>query len=211
MKKWSFFIVVLFVLASLVGVTSCGKKKPVDKRKEVAQLVQKGNYRLAKQHLITLRGNYPNDKMLQELERKVDIQLAQEAYKKYFEEARKKDTWKGWIEAMIRIKKVENSDKKMVNEQIRKAAEKCIDAGAKQLKDGALLGLLKKLEIRYQVISHKDRLMYITMFHKEGRFPLKDWKDTFVSKYPELMDEAGEKFLGYPHPTPEQIKANKKQ
>jgi hypothetical protein len=41
--------------------------------------------------------------------------------------------------------------------------------------------------------------MYITLFSKEGRFPLKEWKDTFLSKYPELFDEKG-MFVGYPRP-----------
>lgn len=181
-------------------LTSCGEKE-VDKRQEVAQLVEKGEFRIAKQKLITLRSNYPNDMVLQKLEKTVDIEIAKEAYAKYLKKAQKEDTWKGWINAMIKIKRMENSDKKMVNKTIRECAQKCVDAGARQLKDGKLLGLLKKLVIRYQVISHKERLMYITMFHQEGRFPLKEWIGTFVTDYPELMDENQEKFIGYPPPT----------
>ena len=63
-----------------------------------------------------------------------------------------------------------------------------------------LLALLDQLVQRYQVITINDRLMYITMFVKEGRFPLKEWKDTFITKYPELMDEETEEFLGWPRP-----------
>jgi hypothetical protein len=134
------------------------------------------------------------------------MELAKADYKRYLKAAQEKDTWKAWIGAMIKIKKIENADKEMVSKTIKEAAEKCVDAGARQLKDEQLLGLLKKLVIRYQVITHRERLMYITMFHQEGRFPIKEWKDTFVTNYPELMDENGEKFIGYPHPTKDQLK-----
>ena len=102
---------------------------------------------------------------------------------------------------MIKIKEVENINKEMVNSWIKRAAEKCVDAGARDLKDELLLGLLdKKLVQRYQVITRNDMLMYITMFVKEGRFPLKEWQDTFITNYPELMDEETEKFVGWPRP-----------
>ena len=101
---------------------------------------------------------------------------------------------------MIRIKKVENINTEMVNGWIKRAAEKCVDAGAKSLNDGMLLALLDQLVQRYQVITMNDRLMYITMFVKEGRFPLKEWADTFTTKYPELMDEETDKFVGWPRP-----------
>lgn len=195
-------LVLLGMTVLLVGFifTSCEEKK-VDKRQEVTQLVEKGEFRIAKQKLITLRSNYPNDTVLQKLEKKVDIEIAKEAYAKYLKKAQELDTWKGWINAMIKIKRMENSDKEMVNKTIRDCAQKCVDAGARQLNDGKLLGLLKKLVIRYQVITHKERLMYITMFHQEGRFPLKEWQGKFVTDYPELMDENQEKFIGYPPPT----------
>jgi len=206
MKKLTLLIFSTFIIASVgVMLTSCGEKK-VDKRQEVSQLVEQGNFRIAKQKLITLRSNYPNDLTLQKLEKKVDMELAKADYKRYLKAAQEKDTWKAWIGAMIKIKKIENADKEMVSKTIKEAAEKCVDAGARQLKDEQLLGLLKKLVIRYQVITHRERLMYITMFHQEGRFPIKEWKDTFVTNYPELMDENGEKFIGYPHPTKEQLK-----
>jgi len=198
MKRLTLLVCTAFIIMTLgVTVTSCAKKK-VDKRQEVSQLVEKGNFRIAKRKLITLRSNYPNDTTLQKLEKKVDIELAKADYKRYLQSAQEKDTWKAWIGAMIKIKRIENADKEMVATTIKKAAVKCVDAGARQLKDDQLLGLLKKLVIRYQVITHKERLMYITTFHQEGRFPLKDWKDTFISKYPELMD--GDKFVGYPRP-----------
>jgi hypothetical protein len=49
--------------------------------------------------------------------------------------------------------------------------------------------------------------MYITMFVKEGRFPLKEWHDTFVTKYPELMDEETDKFVGWPRPAKQEAPA----
>ena len=196
MRK-SVLIMVVFAMFLAFSAVSCGEKKTVDERANVKEL---GEYQQAKAKLVTLRGQYPNDQELTELNRQVDEKIAESFYQKYWDEAEKKGDYNAWIEAMIRIKNVENINKEMVNGWIKRAAEKCVDAGAKSLNDGQLLGLLEKLVQRYQVITINDRLMYITMFVKEGRFPLKEWKDTFLTKFPELMDEDTEEFLGWPRP-----------
>jgi hypothetical protein len=198
MKKLILIIMILSV--SVLFVLSCTEKKPVDRREQVSQMVEKGQYREAKQILITLRGQYPNDQQLIDLARTTDEAIAKEFYEAYWQEAEEAGGFQDWIAAMIKMKKVENTNREMVDEWIKKATEKCIDAGAKQLDDGKLLGLLNQLVQRYQVISHNDRLMLITMFVKEGRFPLKEWKDTFLTKYQELMDMDKEEFVGFPRP-----------
>lgn len=197
----------LLVLILIVGLTgfifsSC-QKQTVDERAEVQELVDKGEYALAKQKLISLRGLYPNDRKLIELEKICDKKTAESEYKKYWDEAEKTNDPMDWIQAMLKIKKIENSNKKMVDEWIKKATDRCISAGAEKYKDGKLLGLLNKLTLRYQVITPNDRLMYITMFVKEGRFPIKEWEGTFIKKYPELMDPETGKFVGYPRPQEE--------
>jgi len=199
MKKTLLIIMILFVSVSTVTV-SCTEKKTVDQRELVAQMVQDGKYREAKQILITLRGQYPNDQQLIELAKTTDENIAKEHYEMYWQEAEEAGGYQDWIAAMIKMKKVENTNREMVDEWIKKATEKCIDAGAKQLDDGKFLGLLNQLVQRYQVLSHNDRLMLITMFVKEGRFPLKEWKDTFLTKYQELMDMDKEEFVGFPRP-----------
>lgn len=197
MKK---FLVLFAVIALFSGFFYSCAEKPVDKRELVKELVEKGDYQQAKVILIGLRGQYPNDQTLVDLVKEVDEKIAENFYKQYWEEAEQGGGPEDWIKAMIKIKKVENVNKDMVNSWIKKASEKCIDTGAKKLNDGLLLGLLDKLVQRYQVISHNDRLMYITMFVKEGRYPIKEWKDTFITKYPELMDPDTEEFLGWPRP-----------
>ncbi|HNW82741.1 MAG TPA: hypothetical protein PKG52_07615 [bacterium] len=199
MRK-SVFLLIIISLLSTTAFFSCSKEQPIDRKQLVAELVAKGEYSKAKLELVTLRGLYPNDQSLVDLSRQCDEKLAEDLYKKYWEKAEKSDNYDGWIEAMINIKKVENINHETVDSLIKKAAEKCVDAGAKKLSDGLLLGLLDKLVQRYQVISPNDRLMYITMFVKEGRFPLKEWKDTFTTKFPELMDPDTEEFVGWPRP-----------
>ncbi|MGI6393746.1 MAG: hypothetical protein ACOX2F_03270 [bacterium] len=198
MKK---LVGLLIVVALFTGLFySCAEKKVVDKRELVKELVDKEEFQQAKVMLIGLRGQYPNDQTLTDLAKHVDEKIAEGFYKQYWEEAEKGGGHDDWIKAMIKIKERENINKEMVADWIKKAAEKCIDAGAKNLNDGLLLGLLDKLVQRYQVITHHDRLMYITIFVKEGRFPLKEWKDTFLTKYSELMDVDTEEFLGWPRP-----------
>lgn len=197
MKKLFVFLLIVCVLFGLFY--SC-TEKVVDKRELVKELVDKGEYRDAKVMLIGLRGQYPNDQTLTDLAKQVDEKIAENFYKQYWEEAEQGGTAEDWIKAMIKIKNVENLNKEMVEGWIKRASEKCVDAGAKKLSDGLLLGLLDKLVQRYQVISHNDRLMYITMFVKEGRFPLKEWKDTFMTKFPELLDPETEEFIGWPRP-----------
>jgi len=203
MKKLLVFMLVMG-LACLM-FSSC-QKQTVDKRAEVQQLVDKGEYSLAKQKLISLRGLYPNDKKLTELEKICDKKTAESYYKKYWDEAEKTNDPMDWIEAMLKIKKIENNNKKMVDDWIKKATDRCISAGAEKYKDAKLLGLLNKLTLRYQVITPNDRLMYITMFVKEGRYPIKEWEGTFLKKYPELMDPDTGKFVGYPKPQKEEKK-----
>ena len=197
MKKLFVFLLIVCVFFGLFY--SC-TEKVVDKRELVKELVDKGEYRDAKVMLIGLRGQYPNDQTLTDLAKQVDEKIAENFYKQYWEEAELGGTAEDWIKAMIKIKNVENLNKEMVEGWIKRASEKCVDAGAKKLSDGLLLGLLDKLVQRYQVISHNDRLMYITMFVKEGRFPLKEWKDTFLTKFPELLDPETEEFIGWPRP-----------
>lgn len=195
--------VVMIAAVLLIGagaaLPACSGEKETDRRAEIQRLMEQGQYGPAKQLLIALRSNYPNDQQLLELERACDTKIAEQKYSEIWKEAEAKDDWQEWIKAMIRIKEVENFNRDMVKEWIQKATQKTIDAGARQLNDEELLGLLNKLYIRYQVISDKDRLMYITLFHNEGRFPLKEWQDTFATKYPELLDEKGN-FVGYPRP-----------
>lgn len=207
MKRSFILFVSIFALVFSVALTSCSESKPVDKRALVKELVAKGDYQAAKAELVTLRGQYPNDQTLTELNMQVDEKLAESFYEKYFQEAEAEGTHEGWIKAMIKIKKVENINKDMVNSWIKKATEKCIDTGAKKLSDEKLIGLLNQLFQRYQVITNNDVLMYITMFVKEGRFPLKEWHDTFVTKYPELMDEETDKFVGWPRPAKQEAPA----
>jgi len=200
MRK-SVLIMVVFAMFLSFSAVSCGEKQTVDEKANVKELVAKGDYQQAKMKLVTLRGQYPNDQELTELNRQVDEKIAESFYQKYWDEAEQKGDYEAWIKAMIKIKEVENINKEMVNSWIKRAAEKCVDAGARDLKDELLLGLLdKKLVQRYQVITRNDMLMYITMFVKEGRFPLKEWQDTFITNYPELMDEETEKFVGWPRP-----------
>lgn len=198
MKKLLFLLVIVFLMSAFF--CSCSQEQPVDRRQLVTDLVAKGDYARAKQELVSLRGLYPNDQVLIELSKKCDEKTAEILYKKYWEEAEKTNSADNWIRAMIKIKKVENINKEMVNIWIKRATEKCVDAGAKKLNDGLLLALLNKLVQRYQVISSNDRLMYITMFVKEGRFPLKEWQDTFTTKFPELMDSDTGEFVGWPKP-----------
>ncbi len=198
--KRSLLIILILIVSVLFSAVSCTKKQQVDRKELVAQMVEEGKYREAKQLLITLRGQYPNDPKLIELARRTDENIARELYELYWEEAEEKGGYKDWIAAMIKMKKVENTNRDMVNEWIEKATQKCIDAGEKQLDDAKLLGLLNQLVQRYQVISHNDRLMLITMFVKDGRFPLKEWKDTFLTRYQELMDMDTEEFVGFPRP-----------
>lgn len=197
MKK---FLTLFVIMALFSGFFYSCAEKQVDKRELVKELVEKGDFQQAKVVLIGLRGQYPNDQTLTDLAKQVDEKIAENFYKQYWEEAEKGGTAEDWIKAMIKIKNVENLNKDMVDNWIKKASEKCVDAGAKKLNDGLLLGLLDKLVQRYQVITHHDRLMYITMFVKEGRFPLKEWKDTFITKYAELMDPETEEFIGWPRP-----------
>lgn len=198
MKKAVLLLIIVSFMAGFFF--SCTKEQPIDRKQLVAELVAKGEYSKAKLELVTLRGLYPNDQSLVDLSRQCDEKLAESLYKQYWDEAEKTDTYDSWIAAMIKIKKVENINTEMVNGWIKRAAEKCVDAGAKKLNDELLLGLLEKLVQRYQVISPNDRLMYITMFVKEGRYPLKEWKDTFITKFPELMDPDTEEFVGWPKP-----------
>ncbi len=204
MKKVLFVIMILSVSVSLL--VSCAEKKKVDPRERVFQLYEDGEYREAKQLLVSLRGRYPSNQQFIELAKKTDHKLATEAYEAYWKAAEEAGGYQDWIAAMIRIKRVENTDREMVNDWIKRATEKCIDAGAEQLDDAKLLGLLNQLMQRYQVITHNERLMYITMFVKEGRFPIKEWKDTFLTRYPELMDVDTEKFVGFPRPAPAEKK-----
>jgi hypothetical protein len=180
-------------------VPSCSGKQETDRREEVQKLMDQGQFGPAKQLLIALRSNYPNDQQLVDMEHLCDTKNAEQKYDAIWKEAEAKDDYQEWIKAMIRIKEIENFNRDMMKDLIRKATQKTIDAGARQLKDDELLGLFNKLFMRYQVISEKDRLMYITMFYNEGRFPLKEWQDTFVTKYPELLDDKGN-FVGYPRP-----------
>lgn len=205
-------LLVLLIVISMACVvfSSCEKKKTVDKRVEVQQLVEKGEYSLAKQKLIALRGQYPNDQKLIALEKECDTKVAESYYKKYWAEAEKTNNPKDWIAVMLKIKKIENNNTKMVDEWIKKATDKCIAAGAEKFNDAKLLGLLNKLTLRYQVITPNDRLMYITMFVKEGRFPIKEWEGTFLKKYPELMDPDTGEFVGYPKPEKKETKGKKK-
>lgn len=198
MKRMFFLLIAIIMLLGIFS--SCAEKKVVDRRDLVKELVEKGDFQKAKVELIGLRGQHPNDQTLTDLAKQVDEKIAEIFYKQYWEEAEKGGNSEDWIKAMIKIKNVENLNKEMVNSWIKKASEKCVDSGAKKLNDGLLLGLLEKLVQRYQVISHNDRLMYITMFTKEGRFPLAEWKDTFTTKFPELMDPETEEFVGYPRP-----------
>ena len=70
MKK--LLVLILIIGLSFLFLGSCAKEKTVDKRVEVQQLVDKGDYTLAKQKLISLRGLYPNDKKLIALEKECD-------------------------------------------------------------------------------------------------------------------------------------------
>ncbi len=197
--KRALVVVVMAMVVCVWLFPGCSGKQETDRRADVQKLVEQGQFGPAKQLLIALRSNYPNDQQLMEMERTCDIKIAEQKYDAIWKEAEAKDDYQEWIKAMIRIKEIENFNRDMVKDRIQKATQKAIDAGARQLKDDELLGLLNKLYMRYQVISDKDRLMYITMFYNEGRFPIKEWQDTFTSKYPELLDDNG-KFVGYPRP-----------
>lgn len=206
MKK-SVVLMMLLALLFAVCATSCGEKKPVDKKALVKELIEKGEYQQAQAELVILRGQYPTDPDLIAFNKLADEKLAEISYQKYWDEAAEANTFKSWVEAMIKIKKVENINKEMVNGWIKRAAEKCVDASAKEFDDAKLLGALEKLVQRYQVITPNDRLMYITMFVKEGRFPLHEkdeeggtWEDYFTKKFPELMDDETGKFVGWPRP-----------
>lgn len=199
MKRMTLGIMAVTIVACAWLLCACSGKQDTDRREEVQKLVEQGQYAPAKQLIIALRSNFPNDQKLLELEHVCDAKIAEQKYNDIWKEAESKDDYQEWIKAMIRIKEVENFNRDMVKEWIQKATTKAIDAGARQLNDEELLGLLNKLYMRYQVISDKDRLMHITLFHNDGRFPIKEWQDTFVSKYPELLDEKGN-FVGYPRP-----------
>jgi hypothetical protein len=197
--KRALFVVIVAIVAGVWLFPACSGNNETDRRGEVQKLVDQGQFGPAKQLLIALRSNYPNDQQLVEMERMCDTKIAEQKYDEIWKEAEAKDDYQEWIKAMIRVKEIENFNRDEVKDRIQKATQKAIDAGARQLKDDELLGLLNKLYMRYQVISDKDRLMYITMFYNEGRFPIKEWQDTFTSKYPELLDEKGN-FVGYPRP-----------
>ncbi|HOW52592.1 MAG TPA: hypothetical protein PLV42_11190 [bacterium] len=199
MKRIMVMALAVLVVIGLLATAGCSGKQEGDRREEAQKLFEQGQFGPAKQLLIALRSNYPNDKQLLDLEHQCDAKIAEQKYDAIWKEAESKDDYQEWIKAMIRMKEVENFNRDMVKDRIQKATQKAIDAGARQLKDDELLGLLNKLYMRYQVISDKDRLMYITMFYNEGRFPLKEWKDTFISKYPELLDD-NNMFVGYPRP-----------
>jgi hypothetical protein len=139
MKK---LLVLLIVLSFFAGFFYSCAEKPVDKRELVKELVEKGEYQQAKVILIGLRGQYPNDQTLVDLVKEVDEKTAETYYKKYWEEAEQGGSPEDWIKAMIKIKKVENVNKDMVSNWIKKASEKCVDTGAKKLNDGLLLDSL---------------------------------------------------------------------
>lgn len=202
MKKSVLFLIILVSVAMLLSVAGCSQKK-VDPKEDLQQKIDKGMFKEAKQAIISIRSDYPNDQKVIELEKLVDAKIAEMEYQKLWSEAEAKNNYQEWIRVMIKVKAIENSNRDAVNEWIKKASTKTIDTAAKQLKDDELLGLLNLLVVRYQVLAAKDRLMYITMFFREGRFPIAEWKDTFISKYPELMDEKGN-FVGYPRPEKEQ-------
>jgi len=205
-KQLTFLIISALIFS--VAFVSCSEKK-VDKKTEVAQFMEQKSYLKAKQIIIALRSDFPHDKQLLSWEKTCDEFIAQSEYDKIWKKAEAKNSYKDWIKAMIKVKKVENSNKKMVDELIKKATLKTIESGASELKDGTLLGLLEKLQVRYMVITKKERLTWITKFFKEGRFPIKEWKDTFISKYPELLDEK-ENFVGFPQPEKKDTKDSKK-
>jgi predicted Zn-dependent protease len=102
MKKLLSTILILFVSVLLLTV-SCAEKKQVDKRELAAQLVEEGKYRDAKQLLVTLRGQYPNDPKLIELATRTDENIAKELYEIYWEEAEEAGRYQDWIAAMIKI------------------------------------------------------------------------------------------------------------
>ncbi len=207
MKRWLLIFVLL--LSIFACAVSCSEKK-VDKRAQAIQLVKKGEFRKAKNILIALRSNFPNDKTLIELERQCNENIAAGKYKNIWKKAEEKNTYKGWIRALKKIQAIENYDKKMKLSWKNKAVKRAVESGAKSFNDGQLLGMLEKLTIHYKVISHEERLKYITKFFKDGRFPLKEWKDTFVTTFPELLDDDGN-FVGWPKPKKEEKKEDEKQ
>lgn len=191
------------VMALMVGfvfmAVSCEKKRE-DPKAMLVNLFNDGNYKEAKQKVIALRFNYPNDKELTDYAKKIDAKLAKVSYDKYWAAAEKTATYNGWVKAMIKAQRVENINKDMLKDWKKKAAVEAVAAAAKADKDGMLLGHLKQLNIRYQVLSYNDRLSYITQFVKEGRFPMSEWKDTFTKEYSTLMDSETGEFVGYPKP-----------
>ncbi len=192
-------IVMMFMVGFAFMTVSCEKKKE-DPKAMLVNLFNDGKYREAKQQVIALRFNYPNDPELTDYAKKIDAKLAQEFYDKYWAEAETAGNYKGWVTAMIKAQKVENINKDMLKDWKKKAAVEAVAAAAKEDKDGMLLAHLKQLNIRYQVLSYNDRLTYITQFVKEGRFPMSEWKDTFTKEYSELMDAETGEFVGYPKP-----------
>jgi hypothetical protein len=51
-----------------VGYAACSGEKETDRRADVQKLIEQGQYGPAKQMLIALRSNYPNDQQLVEME-----------------------------------------------------------------------------------------------------------------------------------------------
>ena len=86
MRKSVLMMMVLAVLFAFTAV-SCGEKQTVEEKANVKELVAKGDYQQAKAKLVTLRGQYPNDQELTELNRQVDEKNAESFYQKYWDEA----------------------------------------------------------------------------------------------------------------------------
>ncbi len=198
-RTLTIFVAMILLSGICFSMLSGCKEEKVDPRQKAEELFEQENYNRARAILVGLLSDFPNDKKLMEMKKECDRKIAKNLYEQYWAEAEKTDTWKGWVKAMMKIKKVENFDREMVDEWIDKATTKAIDTAAEKETDGKLLGVLKLLVQRYQVISSKDRLAYLTLFHKEGRFPMDEWKGTFLKNFPELFDD-DEKFVGYPKP-----------
>jgi len=72
----------------MFSVTACKQgPKTEDKRVLVEKLIEEGKFKQAKQQIIILRSNYPNDKKVIEMEKLVDEKNALEAYMKYWKKA----------------------------------------------------------------------------------------------------------------------------
>ena len=80
MKRIMVMALAVLVVIGLLATAGCSGKQEGDRREEAQKLFEQGQFGPAKQLLIALRSNYPNDKQLLDLEHQCDAKIAEQKY-----------------------------------------------------------------------------------------------------------------------------------